>query len=379
MFNTKKNIFNIIKENTNENLDDYIIYDGYVLKKEFLVQSGFENSKLLTSDFLYPIYIPGKHPVIDPQGGDIDISNINNSNSCFYTTGNYYELCILDQFNNTKFPNGGDLVRIYYNKSKNKTYSIGYFKIYGENTINSANNKDINQNSFNVNTSKISVTNAYIKVNYPEIPPLDFNILFGGFIGKIVVYKYNYLSRNLYSIAYKESKVNPYAIGDVTTNTSAGSQGLFQINMNNRNSTDLLNFLTTGFNYINNNKNLLNIYTVNSFNNSLKNKLGINPDVQIVAYIGYLIINNALDVLINNPITDENTFSIFAKAQRFNNSLYTDYKNIVNNAYTYITPKYIEYLAQLKTIIDPKIYAKTTNGLIQPYKDLVAYFISEST
>jgi hypothetical protein len=374
MFNTKKNIFNVIKENTNENLDDYIIYDGYVLNSQYLVNSGFESSKLSTNDFLYPIYIPGKHPVIDSEGKDIDIFNINDSTSCFYTTGNYYELCILDQFNNTKSPTVGDPVRIYYNKSKNKTYSIGYFKIYGTNVINSSNSKDINQNSTNVDTSKTSITNAYTKINYTKISPLSFNILFGGIIGKIIVYKYNYLSKNLYSIAYKESIVNPYAIGDAITNTSAGSQGLFQINMNNRTSTDLQNFLTTGFNYINGNKKLPNIYTVNSFNNSLDSTKGIDPDVQIVAYIGYLSINNALDVLITDPITNGNIFYIFAKAQRFNTG-YADYENTVNMAYNSIESEYTSYYTQLKTIIDPKILAKTTNGLDQPYKDLVTYLM----
>jgi len=370
---TNKNIFNIIKENATEKLDDFIIYDGYVINKQFLIDSGYENDYLKNNGSLYPIYIPGKHPTIYSDGKSINLSDIYNPNSCFYQTGNYYEICVKDA-DDVNTPDIGDSARIYYNKAKNKTYSIGYFKIVKKDalkTILDANS--INQSNSSLDTSNNSVTNSFNKINYPKIS-LSFDTLFNSLIGNILIYKYNKLSINLYAIAYQESSVNPYAIDQI--DPKHGSKGLYQLNRNRWNDVDLGNFINNGFDFLNSNNKLTNTYTVNQFNDSLDSKKGINNlDTQTIAYIGFLNTNNILNELINNSIQDKNIFNLFANVQRFVSSYYNQYYNGVYNGYNKGNIDYNDYLNKLKKAIDPKIIAKNTNGLEDKYKNLVNYFI----
>lgn len=379
-----KNIFNIIKDNASEKFDDFIIYEGYIINKKFLVASGYENDYLKKNDSLYPIYIPGKHPLLTASGEDVNLSHIYDNTSYFYRTGNYYEICAKDA-DDTSSPNPGDFVRIYYNKSKNKTYAIGYFKVVKKDALASTlNNGTVNQSDSSLDTSNNSVTNSFNKVNYPNIT-LTFDTLFNSLIGNILIYKYNKLTINLYAIAYRESNINPYAIDQIDTNH--GSKGLYQLNRNYWNDSALQNFINMGFNVINTNNKLTNTYTVSQFDSSLDSTKGINNlDTQTLAYIGFLYSNNVLSLLTGASIQDKTAFNTFATVQRFtgyndinsagyqqyygDSSLYT---HGVYEGYSNGLIEYTNYYNKLKGVIEPSIIAKTTTGLDNKYKQLVNY------
>ncbi len=371
-----KNIFNIIKENATEKLDDFIIYDGYIINKQFLIDSGYENDYLKNNTSLFPIYISGKHPIVTPSGESINLSKIYDKNSHFYQTGNYYEICVKDA-DDTNTPSAGDSVRIYYNKAKNKTYSIGYFKIIKKDALKTIlDDNSINQSNSSLDTSDTSITNSFNKINYTKIT-LTFDTLFNSLIGNIIIYKYNKLSINLYAIAYRESNINPYAIGD-----TGKSQGLFQINRSRWNDVDLQNFINNGFNFININNKLINTFTTIKFDDSLDSKKGINNlDTQIIAYIGFLNTNNILNNLIDNSLQDKNIFNSFSNVQRFlgYNDIasynYNQYYNEVYTGYNNGLPLYNNYLTKLKSSINTNIIAKNTNGLEDKYKKLVNYLL----
>ena len=75
------NILQIVNELKSQYKDDYVIQEGIVLNRDFLIENGVLPEKLKHSTKYYPIYIPGKHPIFSQKNSikyitDSDINKL---------------------------------------------------------------------------------------------------------------------------------------------------------------------------------------------------------------------------------------------------------------------------------------------------------------
>ena len=146
------NILSIVNELKKQYKDDYIIQEGIVLNRNYLIDNGYLGPELRHSRKFYPIYIPGKHPIFGTNSVKYIIDeDLYSADSILYNSFNYYEVGILMREDTPV--SDYSKVRVFYNKSTDKLYATMYFEVI------SSNEKS------NIVSGNVSVSNAkYVKI-----------------------------------------------------------------------------------------------------------------------------------------------------------------------------------------------------------------------
>lgn len=371
-----KNIFNIIKENNNKFPDTYVIEDGYVLDRETLIRNGIVDPDLKKSKKLYPIYIPGRHP-IKSKGSEITYNDIVQTDSVVYQSDNFFELGISKDDN---IPIVGKKVRVFYDKVDDKTFSTIYFELVDPNSkISISGNPNfirMNTNRVNANTNANSINNSITGKSggVARGIQLSFEKMFSQALGNIIILKNNNLALNLYAVAGKESSWFSGANGD-----SGVSYGLFQLNTRVHTLDFIQKYIDNAIEYfdlkeidgigpsqlsypLNVNEWIKSVgYNINPY--PIKSITNLNIDVQLAAWIGYMIDEKYIKRLESIPVHED--IVKFQDAQRFHISYIHDYKNSTEQSYNgAISTNNALYSQLLNFFINSKTLSK---------KDLYSY------
>ena len=234
------NLLKSIGRNRYQSFNDLSIFEGFKLDKFILYNKGYITNEEYTSEDIFPVYIPGKHAKID----NLSIEMFNTSDSILYEL-NYFEMCVKDKDTPNK-PQTCDLVRIKYNKTTNRIYSVGYFTIISSNDV-----KNTNKTNSNNRNGTDGTTVTYSGGKFYGTQLNNFQMFTDTPIGQILLKNHNYLIYNFYGIAAQESNWYSNAIGDPN---DGGSYGLFQINSSN----NIDKLLTAGYDYLNLNDDTIN-------------------------------------------------------------------------------------------------------------------------
>jgi len=337
-----KNILNIIKESNNSFPDDHIIQDGIVLDRAFLIENGIIENTIKYSKKYYPIYIPGKHPTKGKGTSRITLSDVYSKDSILYNSSNYFDIATLkDESQN---PNTGYRVRVYYSKSTDKTYSAIYFEVVGELSKSSKESGDIVLFNENLDSSFEGVGQSvasYSGGNTKRGIRISFSDMFSQTVGKIILLRNDNMALNIFSAAGQESSWYSGAIGD-----SGNSYGWFQLNTKVHTPNIISQYITTGLNYFKIRdlpttkvSKLSLSYNLSEWQRSVgygneylvKRVSDLNSDIQLLAWVGYMVTEGYADRLGETTIFDD--IDNYQKAQRFVPQLKDSYANNTKNYY----------------------------------------------
>lgn len=336
-----KNILNIIKESNNNFADDYIIQDGIILDRSFLIENGVIENTIKYSKKYYPIYIPGKHPTKGKGTSRITLNDIYSKDSILYTNSNYFDIATLKD--TSQNPKTGYRVRVYYSKSANKIYSAIYFEIVDEKSILSKQSGDITIFSENLDSSFEGVGQSvasYSGGNTKRGIRISFNDMFSQTVGKIILLRNDNMALNIFSAAGQESSWYSGAVGD-----SGKSYGWFQMNTGVHTPDVISQYIDAGLNYFKIRdlpttkvSKLSLSYNLSEWQRSVGYEMEypvkrvgeLNADIQLLVWVGYMVTKNYVNRLGETTIFDD--IVNYQKAQRFVESL--------SGSYVYNTKNY---------------------------------------
>lgn len=382
------NILQIINELKNQYKDDYVIQEGIVLNRDYLIENGVLPEKLRHSTKYYPIYIPGKHPIFSQKNSIkyITDSDINNPNSDLYTTFNYYEIGTLMREDFPVVP--GNKVRIFYNKVTDKTYATMYFEVISSVEKSSIVNDDViisnadYINSFNIEIYRSVAT--FSGGNAQRGFFTSFTSMFSQVVGKIILLRDDELALNLYAIAGQESSWFSGARGD-----KGFSYGYFQLNTKVHTLSFVSEYITSALRYLDIEdqsttklSDLSLSYNVPEWQHSVgyvgpsekypvKRQQDINYDIQLLVWLGYMIKERYIEKLRTIPVYED--IIQYQKAQRFRKSLISDYRNNTKIYYNKFKSEKNKRLNELK-IFKNNITSNPTAHNSKDIKYLIEYY-----
>lgn len=336
------NILKVVNELRKKYKDDYIIQEGIVLDRNFLIENGYLPADIKYSRKYYPIYIPGKHPIFGKNKvkyiNDYDLTN---PNSDVYNSYNYYE--IGTSMNDDDSIPPFSKVRVFYNKSSDKLYATMYFEVISFTDKSNVVGDDVSVSnadyisSFDTD-SKRSVC-GYSGGQARRGFQTSFSSMFSQMIGKIILLRNDELALNMYAVAGQESAWFSGARGD-----SGVSYGFFQLNTRVHTEPYIKEYIEAGLKYlkIKDQSNVklddlslsynvrewqLSVGYVNSSDSTypIKREEDINYDVQLLAWLGYMVKERYADRLSTIPVYED--IVKYQKAQRFVASLINEYRN----------------------------------------------------
>ena len=336
-----KNILNIIKESNNSFPDDYIIQDGIILNRAFLIENGIVENTIKYSKKYYPIYIPGKHPTKGKGTSRITLNDVYSKDSILYNSSNYFDIATLkDTIQN---PKTGHRVRVYYSKSMDKTYSTIYFEVVDEKSILSKPSGDITLFNENLDSSFEGVGQSvasYSGGNTKRGILISFSDMFSQTVGKIILLRNDNMALNIFSAAGQESSWYSGAIGD-----SGKSYGWFQMNTGVHTPNIISQYIDAGLNYFkirdlptSKVSKLSLSYNLSEWQRSVGYKMEypvkrvneLNADIQLLVWVGYMVTKNYVNILGETTIFDD--IVNYQKAQGFVKGL--------SDSYAYNTKRY---------------------------------------
>lgn len=339
----KKNLIDIIRDANTENKDDYVIQEGIILNRTFLIDNGLIDSNIKFSTKFYPIYIPGKHPTNFGKTR-ITLNDIFNKDSVLYNNSSYFEIGTHKE-DGTKDPQTGQAVRIYYNKASDKRYSKLLFEIIEPTATIPESQGDISVNirglSSSFTTPNQSVA-SYSGGNVKRGILTSFSDMFSQPFGKIILLRGDELAINTYACAGQESSWYSGAIGD-----AGKSFGWFQMHTKVHTPKFIQEYIDIALNYFKI-KDLKQIklsdlslrYTVKEWETSvgfpggtypIKQPQYLNCDVQLLVWYGYMTKEKYINRLSTVRVFDD--IENYQKAQRFAMSLIEKYKTNTMNYY----------------------------------------------
>lgn len=349
-----ENILKVVNELRKKYKDDYIIQEGIVLDREYLIENGYLPADLKHSKKYYPIYIPGKHPIFGKNKVQyITDYDLTNPNSDLYNSYNYFEVGTA-MYEDTPIPPFSK-VRVFYNKASNKLYATMYFEVISfteKSNIVGDNISVSNENyisTFNITSQSSVCSFSGGQTRRGFFTP--FSTMFSQVIGKIILLREDELALNMYAVAGQESSWYSGARGD----KGGVSYGFFQLNTGVHTEPFIKEYIQTGLNYLNikDQPNIkvedlsltynvkewqLSVGYVNSSNTTypIRRETDVNYDVQLLAWLGYMKKEKYADRLSSIPVHQD--IERYQKAQRFVKSLISDYQSNTKKYYNQHKP-----------------------------------------
>lgn len=341
-----QNILNVITELKKQYKDDYIIQEGILLNRTFLIDNGFLGEEIRYSKKYYPIYIPGKHPIFRRNSIQYIIDeDLYDYNSDLYNSYNYYEIGVLMR-EDTPVSNYSK-VRVFYSKASDKLYSNMYFEIISTNekssivsgNVTTSNSTYIQRFDSLENKSVCSFAGGNTRRGFST----SFDRMFSQIIGKIILLRNDELALNMYAVAGQEST---WFSGAVAGTSKEQSYGFFQLNTKVHTPTAINEYIRRGLNYFNI-KNQPNVkiedlsltYNLSEWQQSvgygvkeypIKRPEDINYDIQLLVWTGYMqqrgYINTLSTIPVFKDIYNGSKLPSYQKAQGFELSLTGEYE-----------------------------------------------------